>query len=241
MKNNNHYLIHLPHCGIEIPKKYISDYYIDNQELQNNILQYADLCTDELFSDLFNKYRGIKNQYSRLFFDPERFGDDTQEIMHSKYGLGWFYENAILEKKPLRSNKNKQMIRSYFDEHYKILNELTNEKLKKYDNCTVIDCHSFSNERYWFHEEINLPDVCIGYEDYHIDLEFVNKIKDIFKDYEIGINQPYRGSLVPTNYWGKDSRVKSVMIEINKKLYLEEDNKTKNKNFSLIRDKLKML
>jgi len=219
----------------------LSDYYLDANELKNNIFQYADLYTDELFQNLFNKFGGVKSEYSRLFIDPERFGDDAFEMMYKKFKLGWFYENAILEKKPLRSIRNKDKIRTYYDEHHKKLNYLTEQKLQAYKKCTVIDCHSFSNERYWFHEDIPLPDICIGFEENHIDESLVQNIQDAFKGYNIGINEPYQGSLVPTNYWGKDKRVKSVMIEINKKLYLEDDNITKNKDFDMIKNKIESI
>ncbi len=237
-KYNNHYLIHLPHSGTKIPPEYLDDYYLDKDDLEHNIYQYADLFTDELFSKLFDSYGGVKSEYSRLFFDPERFGDDSLENMQKKFGLGWFYENSILENKPLRRTINKAKIRAYFDEHHKKLNQLTSHKLEEFGKCTVIDCHSFSNERYWFHDDIELPDICIGFEDFHIDSILVENIKAQFSEYTIGINKPYAGSLVPTNYWGKDKRIKSVMIEINKKLYLEDDNITKSDSFDIIKQKI---
>jgi len=236
---NKHYLIHLPHCGINIPDKYLDDYLLSKKELKQNIYQYCDLYTDELFGSLFKKFGGVKNLNSRLFFDSERFGDDSQEDMHKKYKLGWFYENSILSKKPLRKIENKKVIRKYFDDHHKELNKKTKLKLDIYHKCTIIDCHSFSNERYWFHnKDLQLPDICIGFEDKHVDHKLVEIIKNEFKEYDIGMNIPYEGSLVPTDYWQKDYRVKSVMIEINKKLYLEDDNIKKNGNFNIIKQKL---
>ncbi|MEA3227491.1 MAG: N-formylglutamate amidohydrolase [Campylobacterota bacterium] len=236
---SKHYLIHLPHCGTDIPKNYLDDYILSKDELNDNIYQYADLYSDELFNTLFNSFGGVKSVYSRLFFDPERFGDDSVESMYKQYRLGWFYENAILSQKPLRTIKNKNSIRKYFEAHHKELNEKTAQNLKLYNRCTVIDCHSFSDERYWFHNKnLHLPDICIGFEKNHKDDAVIAIIKEEFKEYDIGINIPYEGSLVPTNYWGKDFRVKSVMIEINKRLYLEVDNVTKNENFYLIKEKL---
>ena len=82
MKNkNSHYLIHLPHCGTQIPAEYLDDYLLSKDELNYNIFQYADLYTDELFASLYDKYDGVKSQYSRLFIDPERFGDDEFETL----------------------------------------------------------------------------------------------------------------------------------------------------------------
>ena len=236
---SQHYLIHLPHSGTDIPSQFMNDYLLSTDELTNNIYQYCDLYTDELFDDFYNVFGGVKSKYSRLFFDPERFGDDDAENMHKKHRLGWFYENTILTKKPLRKTNNKTAIRSYFNAHHNVLNKKTEEKLSLYGKCTVIDCHSFSNERYWFHNSnLVLPDICIGFEVDHVDKELVEIIKEEFKEYNIGINTPYMGSLVPTNYWGKDFRVKSVMIELNKRLYLEPDNTTKSEFFNTIKRKL---
>lgn len=226
------YLIHLPHCGTDIPEVYKADYYLSEDKLKDNIYQYADLYTDELFDPLYQRFGGVKNDYSRLFFDPERFFDDKQEKM-SQLGLGWFYEKAILENIPLRDTKNKDAIAQYYINHHKILNKKTQEKLDLYGKCTIIDCHSFSNERYWFHDEgIELPDICIGFDEEHVDIRVVELIQEVFDGYVISINSPYSGSLVPTDYYKKDKNVKSVMLEINKKLYLEENNIERNEMFN---------
>ncbi len=239
---SGYYLIHLPHCGTEIPEAYIGDYLLDPEELRQNVYEYCDLYTDELFEDLYRRFGGVKSEYSRLFFDPERFGDDALEEMHRKHRLGWFYENAILAKKPLRKTSHKEKIRAYYEEHHRALNELTAQKLARYGRCTLIDCHSFSNRIYWFLDKnMEFPDICIGFEEAHVDEELVEKILEIFDGYEIAINSPYEGALVPTDYWHRDSRVKSVMVEINKRLYLDSDNLTKNAGFHTVRRKLTTL
>jgi len=233
------YLIHLPHCGLKIPNQFLDDYYLSAKELQNNIYEYCDIYTDELFDSMFEKFGGVKNQYSRLFFDPERFSDDNQEEMYKKYRLGWFYENAIIDKKSLRKLDNKDKVKKYYDEHHKQLDNLTQQKLDMFNQCTIIDCHSFSDKEYWFLKKTSdFPDICIGYEEYHLDENLIEIIKDEFSEYKIGLNTPYSGSLVPMRYWHKDNRVKSVMIEINKRIYTEQDNKTKNKNFVTVKNKI---
>ena len=206
---SSHYLIHLPHSGTDIPKNYIKDYLLSESELNDNIFQYADLYTDELFDKMFHNFGGVKSEFSRLFFDPERFYDDEMESMQTKFGLGWFYENAILEKKPLRGIGHKTEISKYYENHHKELNAKTKEKLEKHGKCSLIDCHSFSNEIYWFlNNDLELPDICIGYEEYHKDEFLVELILEEFKEYKIGINKPYMGSLVPMHYYQKKHKCK---------------------------------
>jgi N-formylglutamate amidohydrolase len=226
------YVIHIPHSGLEIPQKYKDDYLLSDDELQKNIEQYADYKTDKLYTSLTDRHDSVINPYSRLFMDPERFFDDERESMYLNHGLGWFYENAILEKKPLRKTTNKEEISKYYREHHEKLTNLVEEKLDMFGECIIIDCHSFSNERYWFHDKnLELPDICIGYDEFHKSEKVVNDLLDGFKEYDVSINTPYAGSLVPNRYYLKDKRVKSIMIEFNKKLYLEEDNITVKNRF----------
>jgi len=44
--------------------------------------------------------------------------------MQVKHGLGWFYENTILDKKPLRTIKHKEEIAKYYHEHHDKLTSL---------------------------------------------------------------------------------------------------------------------
>ncbi len=237
--NRNPFVAHIPHAGVKIPSQFKDDYLLSKQEQEANIYEYADYKIDKLFGRFEAMFEIVKSDYSRLFFDPERFFDDTQESMQLKHGLGWFYENAIIEKKPLRTTKNKEAVAPYYSAHHHKLSTLVERKLQAFNTCTIIDCHSFSNKRYWFHDqEVELPDICIGFDTFHKDEELVTAILEEFKDYNVTINTPYAGSMVPTEYYMKDARVKSVMIEINKKLYLKSDNVSTSKNFNDIFYKL---
>jgi N-formylglutamate amidohydrolase len=71
-----------------------------------------------------------------------------------------------------------------------------------------------------------------------MDKNLIEIIQEEFSEYKIGLNTPYSGSLVPMKYWQKDNRVKSVMIEINKRIYTKTDNITKSGNFITIKNKI---
>ncbi len=58
------------------------------------------------------------------------------------------------------------------------------------------------------------------------DLEIVNLALNHFQNYgySVKINYPYSGSIIPNySFLNKDYRVKSLMIEINKRIYLKNN------------------
>ena len=83
----------------------------------------------------------------------------------------------------------------------------------------------------------NSPDICIGFDDEFCDSDILNILKQHFEKngLAVALNYPYVGSIVPNRYYNKkDSRVKSLMIEVNKSIYLD-DNNQKNANYSKIK------
>lgn len=56
-----------------------------------------------------------------------------------------------------------------------------------------------------------------------------------------GFNQPYRGALVPIEFYIKNPLVLSIMIEVNRKLYMGELNGTKMKSFKFIQKDIRTL
>ncbi|WP_394331253.1 hypothetical protein [Algoriphagus faecimaris] len=47
---------------------------------------------------------------------------------------------------------------------------------------------------------------------------------------------PYSGSIVPLDLYKKDDRLKSIMLEVNRSLYMHEDKVQKNKDFDKIKN-----
>lgn len=96
----------------------------------------------------------------------------------------------------------------------------------------IIDCHSFSSIPNLLNR--NPPsdiDICIGYNDDDTcpDKAVIGNIVQHFKSqgYKVGINEPFSNSktfAVPTEYH-------TVMIEVNKRLYMNEETLEKNDNF----------
>ena len=57
--------------------------------------------------------------------------------------------------------------------------------------------------------------------------------------WSVGLNQPFAGALVPGSRYGQDRRVKAVMVEINRKLYLREQDATPLPNFINVAERVR--
>ena len=212
-------ILHIPH----------SSTYIENYELNNRdreLLRMTDHFTDDLYD--FEGATKIVLPISRLICDVERFEDDNLEGM-SEFGMGICYTKDT-EGEKLRdvSVEDREGIlnKYYHPHHQRLLNEVDGE-LKQKGSSLIIDCHSFPDKSYYFNSDFNekRPDICIGSDEYHTPRVLINEVKKFFlsKGYLVYVNNPYAGTIVPLKHYKKDKRLSSVMIEINRKLYLDED------------------
>jgi N-formylglutamate amidohydrolase len=242
----NKYLIHIPHSSKNIPDKFLTDYKCGLEHINKIKETYTDIYTDEIFKPLLIKSSFVISKYSRVLFDVERFFDDKLEEM-SKRGLGWFYTKSLIDGRDIRSKENKKNmkdIESLYKKHHLELDEKVDFILEKYNECTIIDCHSFTPDRDFFklQEGKKIPDICIGFEEETKDDNLINIIKEVFSDYYIEFNFPYTGSLISNKHYGKDKRVKSVMIELNKDIYMDKNLILKDEEkFSFLVDKILLL
>ncbi len=56
--------------------------------------------------------------------------------------------------------------------------------------------------------------------------------------FSVGLNQPYSGAIVPLAFYGQDARVSSIMIELNRSLYMDEATGEKLEAFAKIRSQI---
>ena len=215
-------IMHMPHVSLKVPKRFYKGLIISKDLFNKYNLEMTDLGIDILFKDF--KYKKIKSKYSRLYCDVERFKDDNLEIM-SKYGEGVIYTNlydGLLFHR--HDNKYKNKVLKYYDKYHKKLDIITKQLLKKDDKLLILDCHSFSDKMASHFFEEPFPDICIGVEDNYYDEDILNIIINRINElgYTYKINYPYKGSLVPNCIYNGiiKGNVVSIMLEINKKIYL---------------------
>ena len=215
-------IMHMPHVSLKVPKRFYKGLIISKDLFNKYNLEMTDLGIDIVSKDF--KYKKIKSKYSRLYCDVERFKDDNLEIM-SKYGEGVIYTNlydGLLFHR--HDNKYKNKVLKYYDKYHKKLDIITKQLLKKDDKLLILDCHSFSDKMASHFFEEPFLDICIGVEDNYYDEDILNIIINRINElgYTYKINYPYKGSLVPNCIYDGiiKGNVVSIMLEINKKIYL---------------------
>ena len=226
MISNVKIVIHIPHASLRMPS-IIHKYRVCNRKtLKETAVFMADLYVDKLIHD----YKTVKFSYSRLFCDVERFRSDKLESM-SKKGMGCVYKRDCfgndITNYPLEYKNF--VLKNYYDKHHKRLDTIVDKILSKFDKCLIIDLHSYSDElvNTIFNVDSNdYPDICIGFNENYCDMHIVSFIKECFKKfgYSVKYNYPYQGSIINNKALkNKDTRVYSIMIEINKRIYLKEN------------------
>lgn len=236
-------ILHIPHSATEIPD--LTGYLVSKNELEKEKLLLTDWYTDDLFS-LPDSVRVTAN-FSRVFCDVERFANDEDEMM-ADVGMGVTY-TATDDGNRLRevsSELKAKILRDYYYPHHLKLSIAVAEELSTSGEALIIDCHSFSNEP--FKRDINQgtprTDFCIGIDGYHTPrgLYKLAAVGIKMLGYKVEINTPYSGSIVPMEFYRKDKRVLSVMIEVNRDLYLVSGTNQKSERYEKTKsDILKLL
>lgn len=236
----NKILLHIPHNSTRLPKKFFKQQIlIDKEELRLFNLTMTDLYTKDLFSS-YNKK--IVAPYSRIFCDVEKFVDDKEEMM-SKFGMGVLYTKTNLGKDFIHfgDDYKEDIINSYYNVFHKKLDKAS-IKATKSSNLILVDCHSFSSSTTAIFGESASPDICLGINDIYFSQTLLDFVKSYFQNlgYTVSVNSPYSGAMIPDAFINKKvDGFYSIMIEINKSLYLENFNK--NHHFKTLRKEIKGL
>lgn len=225
-------ILHIPHSSTNIPLK---DGFVNNiAKIEQEIIKLTDWYTDDLFDSKIDKR--IIAHFSRIFCDVERFEDDELEIM-SKVGMGVLYEkfdsDELLRK--VTSELREKILTEYYWNHHDKLTSNVEEQLSLHGECLIVDCHSFPSTPLLkaINQNESRPDFNIGTDSFHTPKKYIDASISYFEKqgYSLGIDWPYNGSIVPMKYYKKEIRVSSIMLEINRKLYLNEPTNQKSINY----------
>jgi len=220
-------LANIPHSSTYMPPEVKGKFLLNNNELQEELLRMTDRYTDEIFSCV-SDLGGISvvYNYSRLVLDPERFRDGKKEVMVAK-GMGVIYTKDSNGRKlrEINDHKRNMLLQNIYDPYHTPITKEVQELLDNFDGCLIIDAHSFPAIPlpYETSKDIIRPQICLGTDPYHTSEDLIQLIRNFFEKINLTteINKPFAGCYVPIKFLHQENRVKSIMIEINRKLYME--------------------
>ena len=180
----------------------------DKQELiATSVKTWTDWHTDRLFNpSARNATRVTPHVFrlSRFACDAERLLNDPMEAQ----GEGILYTSKDGFTRTLDLDERQRLMAEY----HAYINALKADIHSP--QTLLIDCHSFPS----FLSDV---DICIGFnDDESCDEHLVALVEDHFSrlGYRVGINTPYSNALYPD----KGFAYTSIMIELNKRIYLNE-------------------
>jgi N-formylglutamate deformylase len=238
-------ILHIPHASRAIPANLRDQIVLSDAELDAELTLMTDAFTDELF--ILADTTTVRFPISRLLVDVERFAEDAQEPM-SEVGMGMIYTrtaygNAL--KRMLQPHETRHLVTQYYEAHHQRLSTEVKEELEKHGKALIVDCHSFPSQPLPCEEDQSIPRpaFCIGVDAFHTPMALVEAMVRRIQEmgYRVGINRPYAGTLVPMAYHKKDRRVASIMLEVNRSLYMDEWAGTKTARFDTIKEQIQTL
>ena len=216
-------ILHIPHSSLSIPD--YCHYLLPKEAVDAEALYLADLYTDELFLPAHGD-AVIQADFSRVYCDVERFDHDALEPM-SKFGMGATYVRCD-DGRPLRnlsSTERDTIMQNGYHPHHERLTSAVDAEILWTGEARIVDCHSYPDpplrcSQYMGDAQF---DFNIGTDGFHTPPSWIEASVAFFADrgFRLGIDEPYAGSIVPMKHYQKDARVKSIMLEINRTLYLD--------------------
>ena len=226
--------------------------YFSNLSI-NDMRKSEDAYIDLLFDNKQLNINLLKANFPRIFVDLNRSPLELDPSMwHGKFnesifnksqkvhsGIGVIpkvcfsgkkvYNNLLLFKEARR-----RLLNYYFPYHKKF--RMLIDFIKKHHNKVIIlDCHSMSSEVVSESTDIVLS----NNRNKSANPIITNILKKLFESYgyKVSINNPFEGGFI-TKYYGRPvNRVNVIQIEVNKKLYLFEENfKVNKKNFNKLKN-----
>jgi N-formylglutamate deformylase len=219
-------ILHIPHASRRIPRDARHAFLGPPAQLRQELLRMTDAYTDELF--ILDGAARILAPVSRLVVDVERFPDDADESM-AAVGMGAVYVSNSFGD-PLRTIPNKAarkaLLDHYYWPHHRRFERCVDQALHRHATCLIVDCHSFASSP-MPHEpdqRPNRPDFCIGTDSFHTPCKLTAALRDHVQaaGYTVEVDKPFSGAIVTMKYYRQTKDVASIMIEINRRLYMDE-------------------
>jgi N-formylglutamate deformylase len=234
-------ILHIPHSSRLIPPEERARFAPDDRALALELLRMTDAFTDDLFVATPFETARVVFPVSRLVCDVERFPDDAEEPMASR-GMGAVYvrtTNGLPLRSHLTDSERARIIERWYEPHHQRLARAVDDLIADRNSCIIVDCHSFSSRPLPHEPDQNpdRPEICIGTDAWHTPARLRDErvAAASAAGFSVLVDRPFAGALVPAKHYRRQPKVRAVMIEINRRLYMDEQNGAPLPTFGRIR------
>ncbi len=234
-------VVHIPHGATALPDDVRAQLLLTDAELAEELRLMTDHHTAQLASDV-GRHGATRmvNGWSRLAVDPERFLDPEIEEMEA-VGMGAVYTRTShgRQLRDLQPGQRDDLLQRHFHHYHAALTDLVTALLEQHGHCVLLDLHSYPTRAlpYELHIDGRRPEVDIGTDPDHTPPWLRDLVVEVVTDAGLdhAENTPFAGTFVPTHHLG-DPRVSSVMLEIRRDTYLDEDTARPHAGAARVRD-----
>lgn len=225
-------IVHVPHASTYFPKDMLEKGVKLNPEnnLQDDVEiiadRYMDTVTRRIFAESGLEPYWFESRVSRMFMDPERFkGDD--EPMNS-VGMGVVYtrnhEGNDIYTVPPTPSQREHRVSQFYDTYSEAFTKAVDHILHRHGKCLILDAHSYASTAlpYELNAEEERTPLVLGYDEYHAQGIVGTQVMSIERQYYVSSNTVFKGSYVPLSQLNQNPAVSSVMFEMRKDTYMNE-------------------
>lgn len=245
-------VLSIPHCGTIFPDEFLASIKVSKEELRKN----EDIFVKELLDPAISSgIPALNMNISRTFIDinrakievdPNMFYDYPKDDLglnrhRSRYGLGLIHKitatNLPIYSHPISYKEVEKRIENVYNVYHKRLKEIITQITEKFGFCLVLDCHSMPSKICSIISENPKISICLGnlFEQscpnkisFFVENEFSKR------EYYVSKNRPYSGAYITFNYCEPRKQSYTLQLEINREIYANESDLTKNEDFQKV-------
>lgn len=235
-------VVHVPHVATAIPDDVRGQFLLTDEALAAEVAALTDWYTDELVGQALHPATVVSYPVSRLVVDPERFPEDSDEPA-AAVGMGVVYQRTVDGqplRRPLEAEERNALLERFYRPHHRRLEEAVEGALAAAGRCLVLDIHSFPMRTMPTERGSARPDICLGTDSFHTPPDLLATAVAAFRGqgFEVGVDDPFSGALVPARYYRQDQRVSALMVEVARWLYMDEATLAKSASFHSVQRRL---
>jgi len=237
-------VLHIPHASLVVPSDVAAGFLLTPEQIEHELLVMTDHYTHELFALPSDLATTVAFPVSRIIVDPERFTEDADEAMARK-GMGVIYERTASGqplRRPPSAPERRGLLARFYEPHHAALTTAVQAALDAHGACLVLDGHSFPARALPYEDDqsCDRPDICIGTDTTHTPAWLRDFALRTFKElgWSVAVDRPFAGALVPMRFYGKERRVRALMVEVNRGLYVDEQSGAKLPGFDGVRERV---